>query len=139
MPDSYEIILRDMVLEHYPAVQGIYLFGSYGTAAERVDSDVDVAVLLPPSGAATAGELMLSPCQGALGDALKRDVDLVNLRRVSTVFQKEIVAHGRLVLKADAFAVDEFEMLVLSYYQKLNEERAEILRAFEETGRAYDV
>jgi hypothetical protein len=30
-------------------------------------------------------------------------------------------------------------MLVLSFYQKLNEERREILAAFAETGRAYPV
>jgi hypothetical protein len=30
-------------------------------------------------------------------------------------------------------------MLTLSYYQKLNEERREILAAFAESGRAYDV
>lgn len=33
----------------------------------------------------------------------------------------------------------EFEMLTLSLYQKLNEERKEILAAFRETGRAYFV
>lgn len=127
------------MLRHYPDVQGIYLFGSCATGAERPDSDIDIALLLPPKQAATVGELMLSACQADLVQTLQREVDLVNARRVSTVFQKEILATGELLLKADAYGVDEFEMLVLSYYQKLNEERAAILEDFNRTGRAYKV
>jgi uncharacterized protein len=58
---------------------------------------------------------------------------------VSTVLQKEIIDHGRLIYAADPYIVDEFEMLFISYYQKLNEERQEILQAFYPTGRAYEV
>ncbi|MGB3218855.1 MAG: hypothetical protein WBD79_15760, partial [Anaerolineae bacterium] len=64
-------------------------------------------------------------------------VDLVNGREVSTVFQKEIIRSGRRIYTADDNAVAEFEMLTLSYYQKLNEERAAILQVFRETGKAY--
>jgi hypothetical protein len=60
-------------------------------------------------------------------------------RIIQTVFQKEIIAAGRLIRCADRFAVDEFEMLVISLYQKLNEERREILESFFRTGRAYAV
>jgi hypothetical protein len=44
-----------------------------------------------------------------------------------------------LIYCADRFAVDEFEMLVISYYQKLNEECREILDSFIRTGRAYAI
>ncbi len=37
------------VLDHYPDTQAIYLFGSYGTENEWPDSDVDIALLLPPT------------------------------------------------------------------------------------------
>lgn len=56
-----------------------------------------------------------------------------------TVFQKEIVTTGRRIACADNYAAEEFEMLTLSLYQKLNEERKEILEQFFETGKAYDV
>ena len=82
--------------------------------------------------------MMLSPCRTCLENALHKEVDLLNARRVSTVFQKEIIG-GRLVYCADPYAVDEFEMLVISYYQKLNDERREILASFHSTGRAYAV
>ncbi|MCZ7670644.1 MAG: hypothetical protein M5U34_27580 [Chloroflexi bacterium] len=45
----------------------------------------------------------------------------------------------RRIFCADEYAADEFEMLTLSYYQKLNEERREILAEFARTGRAYPV
>ncbi len=69
----------------------------------------------------------MSECRDALEDELKRDVDLVNVRMVNTVFQNEIIEQGRLIYSRDEYAVDVFEMQVLSGYQKLYEERAGIL------------
>ena len=46
----------DAVLAVYPDTQAIYLFGSYGTAVEWPDSDVDIALLLPPAAAKEARE-----------------------------------------------------------------------------------
>ncbi|MEA3396520.1 MAG: nucleotidyltransferase domain-containing protein, partial [Chloroflexota bacterium] len=68
-------------------------------------------------------------------DLLKKKVDLINLRRVPTVLQKEVIAADRRIYHADEYAADEFEMLTLSYYQKLNEERAEIIEDALATGR----
>ena len=133
-----DVIVRN-ILEHYPAAQAIYLFGTYGTADEWPDSDVDIAILLPPEQARRRPQLMLTPCHYALADALGKPVDLLNAREVSTVFQKEIVKSGRRLYCADDDVVAEFEMLTLSHYQKLNEERKAILEAFRETGRAYAV
>jgi hypothetical protein len=39
----------------------------------------------------------------------------------------------------DEYAADTFEMLVLSFYGKLNEERAEILQEFYATKRAFNL
>lgn len=136
--DQTDVIAR-CILEHYPATQAIYLFGTYGTADEWPDSDVDIAVLLPPEEARRQRQLVLTPCHHALADVLGRPVDLLNAREVSTVFQKEIIKSGRRLYCADEVAVAEFEMLTLSYYQRLNEERQAILEAFRETGRAYAV
>lgn len=126
------------MLESYPTAQGIYLFGSFGTAVEWPESDVDIAVLLPPEIAAQTSPLELNQLQQRLARRLGRDVDLLNAREVSTVFQKAII-YGELIYCADQYAVDEFEMLTLSYYQKLNDERAGILESFRQTGRAYAV
>ncbi len=133
-----DVIIR-IILKHYPHVQGIYVFGSHDTEDEWPDSDIDIALLLPPRQSKETGLLALSSCRAMLADYMQKDVDLVNLRQVSTVFQKEIIATGRLLCCGNPYAVDEFEMLVISYYQKLNHERQEILDAFLKSGRAYGV
>ena len=135
---QYEVIVRT-ILEHYPAVQAVYLFGTYGTEDEWPDSDVDIAVLLPPEEAKRVGHMALSDARMALARLLGKDVDLVNLRQVSTVFQKEIVMADRRIYCASGYAADEFEMVVLSLYQKLNEERAEVLAEGLRSGRFYHV
>lgn len=127
------------VLTHYPNVQGIYLFGSSMTGDEWPESDIDLALLLPPGAAKTARHLAVSDCALELAMALGKEVDLLNARTVSTVFQKEIVTKGRLLFCADRFAVDEFEMLTISYYQKLNEERRGIIETALADGRFYTV
>lgn len=135
---AYNLIVR-IVLEHYPSVQAIYLFGTNGTSYEWPGSDVHIALLLPPTEAGNSPHLILTPCHDALEETLRKSVDLLNARRLSTVFQKEIVATGRILYLHDEVAVAEFEMLTLSYYEKLNEERREILDSFQQTGRAYAV
>ncbi len=116
-----------IVQRYFPDVQAVYLFGTMGTEYERADSDADIALLLPHASAKAAGSLFLSECRFALEDLLGRKVDLVNLRLVDTVFQFRIVEEGRLILVADQFAAASFEMLTLSFYQKLQQERAPIL------------
>jgi predicted nucleotidyltransferase len=132
-----EIIVKTIPL-YYPAVQGIYLFGSYAVGEERPDSDLDIALLLPHELAKREKNLVLSECRFALENALHREVELLNARQVSTVMQKEIIG-ARLIHDPDRQAVEEFEMLVLSFYQKLNEERKDILESFRRTRRAYAV
>ena len=68
-----------------------------------------------------------------------RKVDLLNLRQMPTVLQKEIVMLGRRIYCANEVVADEFDLGVMSRYQKLNQERAEILQQFETPGRAYNV
>ena len=72
-----------------------------------------------------------------LGDIVHKTVDLLNVLQVSTVMRKEIVMADRRVFCADEQAADEFEMLTLSYYQKLNQERAGVLAEGLSSGRFY--
>jgi len=123
------------VLHFYPDVEAIYLFGSYLTPDQQQDSDVDLAVLFPHEKARLLKSLAMSDCRGALESNLKRTVDLINLRMVNTVFQNEIIQQGRIIYQQNERVVDEFEMLTLSFYLKLNEERAGILEDIWESGR----
>ena len=128
-------VIVSTTIKHYPAVQAIYLFGTYGTADVWPDSDLDIAVLLTPQQAKAAGPLALSDLRFELERLIKREVDLINLRCVPTVLQKEVIAADRRIYHGDGYTADEFEMLTLSYYQKLNEERAEIIEDALATGR----
>jgi uncharacterized protein len=130
--------LIQLILETWSDTQAIYLFGSWGTENERPESDVDIAVLLPPKRAKEVGSLLFSPLQQAMQAVVNRDVDLINLRLASTVLQKEIVMNGQRIFQAIGTTADEFEMLMLSLYQKLNEERAEILAEGLRSGKFYD-
>lgn len=119
----------------FPDVQAVYLFGSFGTAHETASSDVDIAILLPPEQARTVTARVLFDVRSMLEEALHRDVDLVNLREVNTVFRNEVVKEVRRIHCADPYAADVFEMLTMSFYQKLNEERKDILAEIAASGR----
>lgn len=127
------------VREAFPELQGIYLFGSYAHGTQRPGSDVDLALLFKPSGHMDSRNLPMHPLHQRLHRLAGCNFDLVDLRRASTVLQKEVVMLGRRIYCADEAAADEFDMAVMSRYQKLNEERAGILEQFRSTGRAYDV
>ena len=139
MAETMEHFLTNTVLRHYPATQAVYLFGSYGTQQQWPNSDADIALLLPPDEARRVCSLSMTELQASLERLLDKEVDLINLRQVSTVFQKEIILAERRIFCANRYAADEFEMLVLSLYQKLNEERAELMAEGLSSGRFYDV
>ena len=125
MKDNKQILR--LVHRHHSDVQAIYRFGSAGTEYERTDSDLDLALLLPPDSAHRAGSLALGDLHLALEDALRRDVDLINLRLAPAVLQAQIVFTGTRIFCTDTLLADEFELLALALYQKLNQERAEII------------
>ena len=127
------------ILNHHPDVQAIYLFGSYGTEDERPESDVDIALLLSPGDSKRIMSPLASKLHFELERLLDKDVDLINLRQVSTVLQKEVVAANRCIYQGDKYAEEEFEMLTLSQYQKLNMEREGIIESALADGRFHKV
>jgi uncharacterized protein len=131
---DYDGILS-IVKKHYPHVLGIYLFGSYGTEEEGPDSDLDLSLLLTPEEARREKSLAYSICKDELESIVERSVDLINLREANAVFQNEIITEGKLIYCSNPAETDTFEMLVLSAYQKLNEERAAILNDILISGR----
>ncbi len=125
----------EVLARFFQDVQAVYLFGSFGTADETVSSDVDIAILLPPDQAKLLTTRILFDARCALEESLRRNVDLVNLREANTVFRNEVVKDVRRIYCADPYAADVFEMLTMSFYQKLNEERKDILAEIAASGR----
>lgn len=133
MPETADII--QTIRTHQPTVQAIYLFGSAVNNTARPDSDLDIAVVMPHG----TSDIDWWAWGFDLTQEFGVEIDLIDLRQVSTVFQFEIIRTGQRIYCSDQVQCDFFEAIILSLYQKLNLERAEILSAFWQTGRAYDV
>jgi predicted nucleotidyltransferase len=115
-----------------PEVQALILFGSRAEGGDRPDSDLDLAVLLPEP----ADVVALWEAGEAIARKLDVDVDLIDLRRASTVLQYQIVTTGRRLL-AEGNEADIYEMYILSAMTSLNEARAPLLADIVREGRVH--
>ncbi|MFT7412416.1 MAG: putative nucleotidyltransferase [Paraglaciecola sp.] len=115
--------IRSLVLEHCQSIKLIYLFGSHANNQSNPQSDIDIAIL----GASKFDPVTRWQWQSELAIALKNDVDLVDLLSASTVIQNQVIHHGMCIYDAANYAA-LFEMQVMSMYQHLNDERADILK-----------
>jgi uncharacterized protein len=105
----------------------VYHFGSSASSIARVhmESDIDLGIL----GFKACDPYETFLAAQAAARLLKREVDLVDLRRCGTVMASQVVGTGRKLMIRDAREVAEFEMRVLADYARLNEERAPVLAA----------
>jgi uncharacterized protein len=101
----------------------IYIFGSITTNRVRKDSDVDIAILTDKK----IDEYQLYMISQQLADDLKREVDIVDLKRASTVFKAEVLRNGKLIYNSDSQEKMHFQLGVLQDYVFLNERRREII------------
>jgi predicted nucleotidyltransferase len=88
---------RKELLGAMPDAWACYAFGSVVRGDSRPDSDIDLAVLLPP------GHSIPEPLQLAarLVSSLGRDVDLVDLRNVGDILRMEIIGDDMAFYVAD--------------------------------------
>lgn len=117
--------LIDKILALTPNVKLVYLFGSQASEESNQFSDIDVAILTPHK----IDPVCRWQYQQRLAELLNQDVDLVDLLSASTVMQNEVIAKGDCLFDAGNYA-PQFETQVMSMYQRLNDERAELLTAF---------
>ncbi|MBH0158611.1 nucleotidyltransferase domain-containing protein [Fictibacillus sp. 5RED26] len=112
----------------------IVVFGSTAKGTERVDSDLDLAYLSNHK-LEKYDRFMVSQELAAL---VNKDVDLVDLNQVSTVFAAQIIQSGKTILCIDDKRRMEYEMKTLKMYAKLNEEREIVMKRIEESGSIYE-
>lgn len=112
-----------MILQLLPDCRAIYRFGSWGGAAERQDSDLDIAIL-PAERLHSVKRWELAQ---TLASYVRRDVDLVDLLGASTVLRMQVVAHGERLYQNNVNEVEQFEGTIYSSYARLNEERRDIV------------
>ena len=127
--ESLERCLRDAV----PGVLAGYVFGSVAAGEARQGSDVDLGVLCR----APLSPLQRFEAQEAIARRLGVDVDLIDLRRASTVLCMQVITTGRLLFSGDERQRDVFEDFTFSSYARLNEERAAILEQITREGTVH--
>ena len=111
----------------------IYLFGSFARGEGREDSDIDLAVYLDNEISAYD----LFKISNQLSFIVKRDVQIVNLKDIDTVFASQIVGNRQELYCEDEYLKGNYNMKTFRDYAKLNEERKIILDAIERDGRIY--
>jgi len=137
LQNSSNIQLQQKIIETIcnivPDCLAIYRFGSWGTVDQRVDSDIDLAVLsadlLDP-----VGRWDLAQKLAAIAG---RDVDLVDLLNASTVLRMQVVSSGERLYCSANTEVERFEDSVFSSYARLNNERRSILEDVKKRGNVY--
>ena len=73
-----------------------------------------------------------------LANILKRDVDLINLKKASTVFRIQVIAKGEKIYCIDNKRRAYFEMYAFKDYATLNEEREIVLKNIKKRGKIYE-
>jgi len=114
-------------------VLGVYLFGSVAKGTSHARSDVDLAVLCDHVLPVMDVWLLAQ----SLAKSAGVDVDLLELRRASTVMRMQIITEGRRLLCMDKAACGQFEDFVYVDFARLNEERSAILMDIRSRGTVY--
>jgi len=83
-------------LTPFPAVRLAVLFGSAARGRETARSDVDVGVLLAEGNADALWDI-----ETALGEALRRQIDLIDLRRAPPLLRLEIARDGVVLVERE--------------------------------------
>lgn len=115
--------LAKKITEKYQDVIAIYLFGSFGTEYENANSDVDLALSFETS----PDSVELWNFAQELAVAINRDVELIDLKKATTVFQFEVIRLGKRIYCRDESLADGLETLWISMYLRFNEERKDLL------------
>ena len=111
----------------------IYLFGSFANGEGRQDSDIDLAVYTDEK--AEAYDLFL--LSNELSFKVKRDVQIVNLKDIDTVFSAQIVGNREELYCTDETIMGNYNIRIFKDYAKLNEERKIILDSIRRDGNIY--
>lgn len=111
----------------------IYLFGSFAKGEGREDSDIDVAIHVDGK----IDEYELFTLANELSFIVRRDVQLINLKNISTVFSAQIVGTREIIYSIEENKRIEYEIRAFKDYAKLNEERKVVLDAIKKDGKIY--
>ncbi|MGL5000402.1 MAG: type VII toxin-antitoxin system MntA family adenylyltransferase antitoxin [Cetobacterium sp.] len=113
------------LLENFEC-ETIYVFGSYASGKTHNKSDIDIAFLSKNK----IGKYDIFMKAQEISSSVNKEIDLVDLKDSSTVFQNEVVKNGIVILDGDIIKRQKFEVLVLKKYIELNELRKDIIQSY---------
>jgi len=87
------------------SIQGIYLFGSFALNQATTNSDIDIAILCPTQ----LDKSLKLNTKEILETTLNKNVDLVEIRFINTIFQEEIIITAKRIATIDKMACELFE------------------------------
>ena len=119
-----------------PDAVAAWLYGSAASGSMNAESDIDIAVLLPPHDARKTTWSLREKAQ-ALATRWDREVDLVSFSAVSCVLQKEILTAGQPLFSKDDLVVGNAELWALSQYREFNERNAEEFTRIARAGKVF--
>ncbi|MEQ7154695.1 type VII toxin-antitoxin system MntA family adenylyltransferase antitoxin [Brevundimonas aurifodinae] len=114
-PDAAIPILERLI----HGLAAVYVFGSAARGDMRADSDLDLAIVVDgvlPSKVRYEAKL-------AVEDALRIDVDLVDLATASPILGREVLLEGRRIATPNALVADLAEIRLMRDYEDLKERR----------------
>ena len=118
---------KDIIISQINAklnTKAIYLFGSFAKGVATKSSDVDIAYL--------SDSLIDNVARWNLAQdiaiALKKDVDLIDLKQAHTILRYQIISNGTRIF-GSGDEIEMFESMVYTQYIQFQEQRADILQA----------
>lgn len=120
----------EFVTNKFPQVLAIYLYGSFGTEDETLKSDVDIALQFSLGFKKPWTSWEFWSHAQELSILINRDVDLVCLNFVSTVFSYEILSTGRIIFETNRDEINLIESYYESRYLRFHESRMDLLEDF---------
>ncbi|MEZ7173472.1 type VII toxin-antitoxin system MntA family adenylyltransferase antitoxin [Sporosarcina sp. OR05] len=111
----------------------IILFGSFAKDTVREESDIDLAYFSSKQ-LSSYDRFLLSNELALIGG---REVDLVDIRNIDTVFTMQIFAHGIPIYIEDENEFIRQRMRAYSMYATLNEQRAAIINDIQARGSVF--
>ena len=98
-------------------IQAVYIFGSFASGRSRINSDIDIAVLLNPKSLRLESLDYRLKLAAEISSAIGRsNVDLVILNEAPPVLAHQVLSKGQLVFERSASARVDFEVRTVNAY-----------------------
>lgn len=124
--------LTDVIIQHLDP-DFIILFGSFAKGSVHDESDIDLAYFSVQQ-LSSYERFILA---GDLAIIAKREVDLIDLKQIDTVFTMQIFEQGIPIYINDENEFIRQKMRAYSMYATLSEQRANIIAAIKDRGSIF--